>query len=233
MENEKLLPKPQTDLPLPEKEIPAEAGLASKGVAFRSYRKYLVLGIVFVILLAIIGGAYFLGRNSVLKELNPTAPAIPSPDPVFYEPTPTPALDETADWKTYTNPQLGYSIKHPSNIVFKHDRFYLDGDDNRKDTADGFGPNLAIYSRSGTSPELAAQKELGKDVVLKEVSINNANGVQVDQSSLGFDYYLSSSDEKILRIIFSTQDYSPTVSKESIANMSQIATQILSTFRFE
>ena len=142
-------------------------------------------------------------------------------------------LDPTASWETYENTELGYSIKHPPEITFKSDRFYLIGDDNRKDTADGFGPNLSIYLRFGDSPKDAAEDELGKDRILKDLTINGYSSVQVVDSGLGgFDYYISSPDGKILRTISFSQDYSPTVSKESIAKMDLIAKQMLSTFKF-
>lgn len=118
--SEELLPKPLTDLPLPEKEIPAKTGLAFQGVSLEGYGrkfpfpKFVFLGIGFVILLGVIGGAYFLGRNSILKELSPTAPAIPPKDPIIYEGTPTP--DPTADWKTFES-KYGYSFRYPSDLI--------------------------------------------------------------------------------------------------------------------
>lgn len=104
------LPKPQTDLPLPEKELPSH--LASQGETLGGYGrkfplpKYIFLGIVFVILLIIIAAAYFLGKNS-----NNNSVPIPSPGPVSYKPSPTPDL--TADWKTYANEQYELSFKYP------------------------------------------------------------------------------------------------------------------------
>lgn len=101
------LPKPQIDLPLPEKEI--QASFDNKASFLNS--KWLKIGIVVAVLVLVMGGVYTLGRNSVFKELNPTTPAIPSPAPVVYEPTPT--ADSTADWKTYINTKHNYSFKYP------------------------------------------------------------------------------------------------------------------------
>ncbi len=106
------LPKPQTDLPLPEKELPSHSTPALQDETLEGYGgrfhfpKYIFLGIAFVILLSIIGGAYFLGRNSVFKELNPTAPTVPPPDEPKYDPT--------TDWQTYTG--NGFSFKYPTDF---------------------------------------------------------------------------------------------------------------------
>src|SRR3990167_6011065 len=125
-QDQEKLPKPELDLPLPEKEIPARTDSASQGVPLRGYGgkfpfpKYIFLGIVFVFLLLIVGGAYFLGRNSVFKELNPFQPVPPPAAPVIQT-SPTPAsnaanADLTTNWKTYTNLEKGYSIDYPNNI---------------------------------------------------------------------------------------------------------------------
>ena len=141
MEEQKDLPKPQTDLPLPERdlplpenllpagrqEIPSHSAPALQGEALEGYGrkfpfpKYVFTTVVFVILLAIIGGAYYLGRNSVFKELNPSNPVPPPAAPVIQA-SPTPNLyaegtrSATANWKTYTNTVLGYEIKYPKDI---------------------------------------------------------------------------------------------------------------------
>ena len=105
---EELLPTPQTDLPLPEKEIPAHAtpqGQALQNKKTNIFKSKFFLGFVaFSILIAFLIGGFALGKNSVFKELNPTIPSIPPKDPVVYDPT--------ADWKTYTG--NGYSFKYPS-----------------------------------------------------------------------------------------------------------------------
>ena len=79
MIEQEILPKPQTDLPLPEKEIPARF---DNKASFLS-SKWLRIGIVVTVLVLVMGGVYTLGRNSVLKELNPTNPTVPPADPVI------------------------------------------------------------------------------------------------------------------------------------------------------
>lgn len=79
MEEQKDLPKPQIDLPLPEKEIPAKTG-----VEFSILKSKFFIGFVALsFLIAFTVGGFILGRNSVLKELNPTDPTVPPADPVI------------------------------------------------------------------------------------------------------------------------------------------------------
>ncbi len=78
IEQEKL-PKLQTDLPFPEKEIPAKTG-----AKFSILKSNFLIGFVALsFLIAFLLGGFILGRNSVLKELNPTNPTVPLPDPVI------------------------------------------------------------------------------------------------------------------------------------------------------
>jgi hypothetical protein len=93
--------KPQLPVEPPEPELPApsfwERAKINKSKIFVS-----VLGI-FVFAGAVFG-AYKLGQRQV-------QPPQPTPTPEVATPTP----DPTADWKTYTNTEYGYSIKYPKD----------------------------------------------------------------------------------------------------------------------
>lgn len=127
--SDELLPKPLTDLPLPEKELPEHAtepvivkNETPENHGRSPILKFLLLGFLVALILAAIGGAYVIGKNSVYKELNPTSPAIPPKDPDVYNPSPTSASSPSADtsnWKTYTNSQNGYSIKYPGDTFVR------------------------------------------------------------------------------------------------------------------
>lgn len=59
-----------------------------------------------LIMVGVAGGAYYLGRTTSPKpELQNQV--------VTSSPQPSPSIDETANWKTYTNIRLGFQIKYP------------------------------------------------------------------------------------------------------------------------
>lgn len=65
--------------------------------------KFVLLGIITALTITGIAGAYVMGKNSNSQATETQ---------VGNSITPTP--DPTSDWKTYTNPELGFSIKYPS-----------------------------------------------------------------------------------------------------------------------
>jgi len=90
---------------------------------------FLLIGV-----LVLVGGAFYLGRQTLRQDSsgqatpkpspatdvtsqNPQPTPIPSPTPVV-NPTLTDA-GETANWKTYTNSEAGYSLKYPNTWYFK------------------------------------------------------------------------------------------------------------------
>lgn len=75
--------------------------------------KSILIGIlIFVLLSATAYGAYWYGQSVVTTKLPPSiSPFTNTPTP---KPTPVP-VDETASWKTYTNPMEKYSLNYPSN----------------------------------------------------------------------------------------------------------------------
>lgn len=139
MEEEKLLPKPQVDLPLPEKQIPAKS--ASQGQALGSrlhLPKYLFLATIFVVLLLIIGAAFLGGKyylnQQKLKAINNFESCAAAGNPIqeSYPATCrtsdgrsfTQVLSEeeqknllppdpTADWKTFNSADFGIEFKYP------------------------------------------------------------------------------------------------------------------------
>lgn len=65
-----------------------------------------------VILIAVVGGIFFLGRVTAPKPEAPVTTSSPQPS---ASPQPTPTSDPTANWKTYAS-EFGYSFKYPANF---------------------------------------------------------------------------------------------------------------------
>jgi len=85
-------------------------------------RKYLLFGILGFLLLASASYAgYWYGvRNEKLQlktqNLTPTQIPVATLTPTF-PPETTPSSDETAGWKTYSNPKHGYEFKYPTEAT--------------------------------------------------------------------------------------------------------------------
>lgn len=65
----------------------------------------IILGIL--VALGIGSGAYYLGRQTAS-----------TPQPIVFS-SPSPAPDTTANWKAYTNLELGYSFNYPNDLTVK------------------------------------------------------------------------------------------------------------------
>lgn len=85
-----------------QKGLPLRSSLAEVGQA----QVLILAGIVLVLALA--GGIFYLGRISAPKPQN-VATSSPQPSPTL---SPTTSPDPTANWKTYTDDQLGISFKY-------------------------------------------------------------------------------------------------------------------------
>lgn len=111
---EELLPKPELDLPLPEKEIPPHSASRLQGQALEAQShffksKLFISFVVISFLVAFLIGGFVLGRNNASK---PTP--LGSPEPTAKAATPT--LNPTANWKTYTNTKHNYSFRLPNSF---------------------------------------------------------------------------------------------------------------------
>ncbi len=112
---------PQTassQAPMPQQSQPVVSHSSSAGPS-----KTFLFAIVFVLLVGVGAGAYFLG----IKNAQPVAePATTAP----IVSTPIPTVDPTANWQTYTNVQYNFSIKYPSTWTAnaKNNKLQLPGE---------------------------------------------------------------------------------------------------------
>lgn len=113
------LPLPEKDLPLPEKELPEHASEPKQTSSTNENEnpkgsmvlKSFLLGILFVILVVLIGGgSFFLGRNTKDKNQQIT-------ETIVSAPSVTP--DPTADWGTYEGD--GFSFNYPAFLKISED----------------------------------------------------------------------------------------------------------------
>ncbi len=114
--NQPISPPPPPAPPTPPTVIGPEYEVNSHNEIENTKRfsKKIVALILFVIALLIPAALYFYSQNMNTKTYDST---LATPIPTI-SPTSTP--DPTADWLTYADPDLGYSIKYPKNYsVFR------------------------------------------------------------------------------------------------------------------
>ena len=77
----------------------------------------LIATFVLLVVISALGG-FFLGKSLSQPKTSPPPISQVSPTPSPENPitTPTPTIDPTANWKTYTSDQFNFQIKHPENM---------------------------------------------------------------------------------------------------------------------
>jgi len=83
----------------------------------KTKKPYLLISLVILLLSAtgVLGYKYYQVKQQL--DSQPTPPpqlVVSSPSPIV---SPTTEVDPTANWKTYTNTEYGYSIKHPTKLT--------------------------------------------------------------------------------------------------------------------
>lgn len=205
------------------------------------------------------GGAYYLGtkRSETLQERvdkqNPVAPfAAPSQPPQS-----TPSTDETADWKTYTNTKVGFSLKYPPRYPDKPiipsglgDEAYSDGTEDAgspifgKTTDDSI--QLEFFPFSGNIDDLIVNERVKafppyswvygtpyldkryNTITSKDYVIDGNKGRWITVDSAG--YYADSPKEQDEGIFFIAKDHGFILHTSN--HDQQEIIQMLSTFKF-
>ena len=190
-----------------------------------------------LVLVGIVGGAYFLLPKTQTKTTQQIVP------PITPQPTPTP--NQTANWKTYTNTKYGYSIKYPNTwyVIFP-------GNDGAESI------NLKSFQESAISQQEQHSLSLGKDKIMITLGfygqINNSqpllewlksngkyvsnmtgvpqsveNSIIANKPVLKMNYqtgpfYVFSNGKNVFYVYFTPEN----------SNLTSIFDQILSTFKF-
>ncbi len=166
----------------------------------------LIVVAIIILLLTILGAGGYLLWTKYFAVSTPTP--TPSPSPVAVV-TATPTADPTANWETYTNTAVGFSVRYPSD-------WRLVGTETSADTI-GFGPSsvgedvqwvINIYNNK-TADQIIADmgKQFGTDrkVQQEKITISGlpATKVTVTTSSLAtwvLEQIMINSDNKIIAI---------------------------------
>lgn len=99
--------------PVQNSQIPTQPGLPNDG-AKKGKRKIIIGVFTLVILIVVVVGINLIGE--IFFGWGKTVDHVPT-----LSKTATPTPDPTANWKTYTNNEMGFTIKYPSDWVEKLD----------------------------------------------------------------------------------------------------------------
>ncbi|KKR81460.1 MAG: hypothetical protein UU73_C0001G0060 [Candidatus Daviesbacteria bacterium GW2011_GWA1_41_61] len=208
------------------------------------------LSIIFVLLgvIAVIGsavGVYFIGKSQLPKSQtqNQSISQTPQPAPVIS------SSDETANWKTYTNTEIGFKVKYPIGWEYSEVRegdplhlyFYPkhSSDLKPRDSNEALAPiELVILNDSNALQCLAEDQKACLDfkvdgVSAKKYSLKNFHEVVAFKNKNGNLFF------ELMSPKFDKNAFAPGSYKEyynfyniSEAERKKIFDQILSTFRF-
>lgn len=230
----------QTTQPVQNENPVAQPNLPQQSINEipHSKSKFKLILLIIIILIFVGGGAYYLGvkQNKLIVQSQQQTVT-----PTIAQSTPTPTLDPTANWKTYSTST--YSIKYPNAWLEKTDSIasldhIYDPNSMQSKPNNGTGTisyptkfvNIATIISTDTPKQYADKMTTnnpaytGVRTERRTISINNLSAETYKESgegSMGYDIVVSNGN-KILVLNIPT----------SYPTTDPIVTQILSTFKF-
>lgn len=144
----------------------------------------IILGVILLIIIVVVLGFYYF---NTIKEHSERSPSIAS----TLQTTPTPNVDDTVNWQTYTDEKLRFTIKYPNEIVILRSfgnseggAVFVRANESEEDFRSITTLNIYFRGESGTTPEQALKSECPtrEDESCQEkfeaATINNAVGVR-------------------------------------------------------
>jgi len=186
---------------------------------------YLLVGEVALVCSLIFGfGGYYLGKQSSNPQyVNNEVQTNPTATPYLNNPTinPSSTPDPTANWKTYTNSEVGFRFKYPSE--WKTQTGIPNSGLISLETSDG-NRFFAWFSQSVTLAEWLEETQSGKIIGKKTIGDYTFTVVQGGLMSDSLEYVVDVKGKGIIRFVIEPN----TDSAKSESTFSQI----LSTFKF-
>lgn len=203
-----------------QKGLPLRSLLAEGG-------QILIWIITGVLVIAIAGGAYYLGRSTSPKPSAPPTVTSQTPQPIpSAAPTSTP--DETANWKTYTDNIDHFTIKYPPSWSVRRIK-----DQIIFATTDLPGGRIELTINNENDNSLEPFKKLqntnNNPISVKEVTVNSLTVNEVHHTSCITNNDCITVVVKNSGKIFA---FSPWIQSERYSDL-KIIYQMLSTFRFD
>ncbi len=191
----------------------------------KGFSVILILVGIFIAATVIISGAYYLGTLKTKSSVQ--NPVITSQTPQI---TPSSNPDETSNWKTYINTNLGFLVKYPSSLEVseREDRVYLSKDDevftfvviDRGNIGSIQEVIRGLYEDNGTA-NTRTPKYTTKTIMLDGVSATEYFGCAGVEGCQDTYFVLAEKNHKLYQISYNIPYSKPNIYK-----------QVLSTFKF-
>ncbi len=180
-----------------------------------------------------------IGKNQTPNQQSVIAQPTTTPAEIAANPTATPspatvspAVDPTAGWKTYSNSQIGASIKYPSDWTMKEGTNGKSVDfDTTVMSPEIVGGRKLSYQLNFQLEDPANFQAWSNDASTKKLESKIINGMQFEQYILAdmtysLNFIYKAANGKIYRLYFwpYTQSVEPTVLDDTIV-------QVLATFK--
>lgn len=207
--------------PTPMEELPKSA---YPPLRFMSKRLILIfLGITAIVFVA---GIFVAGRNLSTNENAQNTTVSPTPTPT--------SVDETTNWKTYTNTQYGYSIKYPEDMKIDDSNrgavgFYRNTVSKPGTGGQGRCCGMSVYYRDNEAIDIESQAiENGRPVNVITVAGYQAKEIGDNPKYLQDLWIKNPYKDRGVRITISTINAQNPYDKEDF----EIFQKMLSTFKF-
>lgn len=215
---EELLPKPQTDLPLPEKQIPAHSESSNHSISIFKNKFFWGFLILSTFAAFIIGG-FYLGKSKSNSSIE-----VPPRGPDVYEPTPT--TDPTVSWQIYNASFNSFSFRHPASLTILEDKYngkvfrvFVQNDD--------FQIAITPNTNQGESTNLDITRKNLETMGAKKITPYKLSG----EDALRYNMLVKGEETIGIVTIHDGNSYEILASPLNIDN-SALLDQILSTFKF-
>lgn len=210
----------------------------------------LIFLLVGVLVIAAIGGAYYLGRSTTSTPSPVSTSQIPQPT------IPSSSTDETTRWKTYTNNKYGYSFKYPTDWTLEENEMQgfqsiaLTKTDNTQEQEQVLLPgdqNADVIYKIITRVETNPKGYTAKEYLLQNISPESLSDYEKNLEEINLNGFPAikrkeacapcSGMEVIITLIHRDKIYSLSYGamahEETHDKFLNTFNQILSTFRFD
>ena len=212
--------QPLVSAPTPETQIPNPTNVPISP----TQKKFFLIPLLILLLLILGAGGILLGKHYLTPKKQISKEVLPTPTQ-----NPTPTINQTAGWETYTNNDLGYSIKHSTNWILGEtpasakDTIRFDPQDTRNEELTSFYIYVTSQTKEGFINEWSNNGRFQPNTIV----INGVSATRLDTEN--------STGGKVIEIFIPTLNKTFSLSAPSATNpiTKQEVEGMISSFKLE